>query len=74
MSSDTQSLASLDVSVVMGAINSLKEQMTKLNKHIMRKNQQMVTTACGPWSVLFSPEKCRYSVSRQTNLPGRQKP
>lgn len=44
MSNDTESLASLDAVVLIDAINSLKEQVEKTSKHVIKKNQQMVNT------------------------------
>lgn len=48
----------------------MSNDTSKLGKHLMKNNQQMVTTTCGPWSALFSPEKCRHSVSWQTEAVG----
>lgn len=44
MSNDTESLASLDAVVLIDAINSLKEQVEKTSKHVIKRNQQMVNT------------------------------
>lgn len=42
MSKDAQSLASLDAIVLIDAINSLKEQIEKTSKHMIKRNQQMI--------------------------------
>lgn len=43
MSNDTQNLARLDVVVVIDAINSLKKQMTEMNKRMVNMFQTLET-------------------------------